>query len=331
MEDAPYTRGLAEYIAGSRFEDLPKPLVEHVKLLVLDTIGVGVFGASLPWSERLRATAEAMEAPGRVSVWCSPLAFSAPTAAMINGDRGARFRAGRHRPRRPQRLGHALLGARDRAAPRQAIGRGADQRDRHRHRDRRAREPLRRPGAARRHGIPRPGLFGTFASVASASRALGLERRRRRPRAGTRGPAGGEPHVHAPRRHGKAPARGPGRARGDFRRPPRRQRLYQRAERVRSRIRRVLRGAHGKPAASDLRSRAAHQRPRHHVSHRRSALQDVGVPGAQPRHARSDQGAAEETAVRRGGREGGAHPPRQRLSAERGLARTRRRRSRRRS
>ena len=85
MEDAPYTRGLAEYIAGSRFEDLPKPLVEHVKLLVLDTIGVGIFGASLPWSERLRATAEAMEAPGPVSVWCSPLAFSAPTAAMING------------------------------------------------------------------------------------------------------------------------------------------------------------------------------------------------------------------------------------------------------
>ena len=68
MEDATYTRGLAEYIAGSRFEDLPKPLVEHVKLLVLDMIGVGVFGASLPWSERLRATAEAMEAPGRAGV-----------------------------------------------------------------------------------------------------------------------------------------------------------------------------------------------------------------------------------------------------------------------
>ena len=44
--DAPYTRALAEYIAGSSFEQLPAEIVEQVKLLVLDTIGVGVFGAN---------------------------------------------------------------------------------------------------------------------------------------------------------------------------------------------------------------------------------------------------------------------------------------------
>ena len=80
-----FTQGLAGYIAGSRYEQLPQPVVEHVKLLVLDTLGVGIFGATLPWSERLRATAQAMEAPGKVSVWGTPLRFSAPTAAMING------------------------------------------------------------------------------------------------------------------------------------------------------------------------------------------------------------------------------------------------------
>ena len=64
--EGPYTRKLAEYISASRFEELPKAIVEHAKLLVLDTLGVGIFGATLPWSERLRATAEAMEAPGRV-------------------------------------------------------------------------------------------------------------------------------------------------------------------------------------------------------------------------------------------------------------------------
>lgn len=51
----PYTRELAEYISASAFADLPAAVVEHVKLLVLDTIGVGAYGASLPWSERLRA------------------------------------------------------------------------------------------------------------------------------------------------------------------------------------------------------------------------------------------------------------------------------------
>ena len=82
--EGPYTRALAENISQSAFSKLPASVVEYAKLLVLDTIGVGIYGASLPWSERLRATAQAMEAPGKVSVWCTPLAFSAPTAAMIN-------------------------------------------------------------------------------------------------------------------------------------------------------------------------------------------------------------------------------------------------------
>jgi aconitate decarboxylase len=79
-----HTRALAENIANSSFAKLPASVVEFAKLLVLDTLGVGMYGATLPWSERLRATAQAMEAPGKVSVWCTPLAFSAPTAAMIN-------------------------------------------------------------------------------------------------------------------------------------------------------------------------------------------------------------------------------------------------------
>src|SRR3954452_20931953 len=83
--EGPYTRELAEYVSRSTFAALPKSIVEHVKLLVLDTIGVGIYGTTLPWSERLRATAQAIEAPGPVSVWCTPLKFSAPTAAMING------------------------------------------------------------------------------------------------------------------------------------------------------------------------------------------------------------------------------------------------------
>ena len=82
--EGPQTRALAENIANSSFSKLPASVVEFAKLLVLDTLGVGIYGATLPWSDRLRATAQAMEAPGKVSVWCTPLRFSAPTAAMIN-------------------------------------------------------------------------------------------------------------------------------------------------------------------------------------------------------------------------------------------------------
>ncbi len=172
--DAPYTRALAGYIASSTFDQLPKPIVEHVKLLVLDTIGVGVFGASLPWSERLRATAQAMEAPGRVSVWCTPLAFSAPTAAMINatavhafelddigpgGHNGSvtlssALAIAQHRGKLPGRdlINAIVVGIETAARVNESVGRVPH-------------EGL---------GFHGPGLYGTFAAVASASHALSL-------------------------------------------------------------------------------------------------------------------------------------------------------------
>ena len=172
--DGPYTRALAEFISESTFTDLPKSVVEHTKLLVLDTLGVGIFGASLPWSERLRATAQVMEAPGRVSVWCTPLRFSAPTAAMINATAVHAFELddigpGGHNgsvtlssaaamaPHAGKLSGAGLInalvmGIETAARVNQSVGRVPH-------------EGL---------GFHGPGLFGTFASVASASRALGL-------------------------------------------------------------------------------------------------------------------------------------------------------------
>src|SRR5262249_7433451 len=174
MTDAPYTRGLAEYIAGTRFKQLPDSLVEHVKLLVLDTIGVGVFGASLPWSERLRATPHAMDAPGRVSGWCTPLRFSAPTTAMINatavhafelddigpgGHNGsvtlsAALAMAEHRGglSGAELITAVVVGIETAARVNQSVGRVPH-------------EGL---------GFHGPGLYGTFASVASAASALGL-------------------------------------------------------------------------------------------------------------------------------------------------------------
>src|SRR5262249_18381515 len=144
-------------------------------LFVLDTIGVGVFGASLPWSERLRATAQAMEAPGRASVWCTPLAFSAPTAAMINGTAVHAFElddigpgghngsvtltpalaVAQHRGglSGAELISAIVVGIETAARVNNSVGRVPH-------------EGL---------GFHGPGLYGTFAAVASASRALGLK------------------------------------------------------------------------------------------------------------------------------------------------------------
>ena len=44
MEDAQYTRGLSEFIADLKFDDIPIDVVDWMKLLVLDTIGAGLLG-----------------------------------------------------------------------------------------------------------------------------------------------------------------------------------------------------------------------------------------------------------------------------------------------
>lgn len=84
MHDATHTRTLAANIAASRYEDHPAAVVEHAKRLILDSLGVAIHGATLPWCERLRATAKSMEAPGKAVVWGTSLRYSAPTAAMLN-------------------------------------------------------------------------------------------------------------------------------------------------------------------------------------------------------------------------------------------------------
>src|SRR5712692_2277605 len=83
--DEQYTRGVAEFIADVKFEDIPQDVVETMKLLVLDTIGAGLLGAGMPWSIRMRKTAQEMEGQGDASVWGTRLRFSAPTAALVNG------------------------------------------------------------------------------------------------------------------------------------------------------------------------------------------------------------------------------------------------------
>lgn len=79
-----YTARLAEFAAGLRFDDIPQPVVERVKILALDAIGCGLLGAGMPWSRRLVATLDAIETRGAACVWGTDRRFSAPSAAMAN-------------------------------------------------------------------------------------------------------------------------------------------------------------------------------------------------------------------------------------------------------
>jgi len=59
------TRDLAYFGAALRYEDLPKEVVERIKLCVLDSIGCTLFGATLPWTRKVAQLALAEGAHGK--------------------------------------------------------------------------------------------------------------------------------------------------------------------------------------------------------------------------------------------------------------------------
>ncbi|UCE32821.1 MAG: MmgE/PrpD family protein [Burkholderiales bacterium] len=83
--DNRYTRGLAEFAAGLRYERLPGEVVARLKLLVLDSLGCALYGAGLPWCRLLRETLLAQDATRTHPVWGTAERLSALNAALANG------------------------------------------------------------------------------------------------------------------------------------------------------------------------------------------------------------------------------------------------------
>jgi aconitate decarboxylase len=85
----PYTAGLAQFVSGLQYEDIPDQVLERIKLLMLDSLGCALYGADLPWSRILQRTLAGLEGGGQgeagLSVWGTGLRLSAPHAALING------------------------------------------------------------------------------------------------------------------------------------------------------------------------------------------------------------------------------------------------------
>ena len=80
-----YTHGIADFVSGLRYEDIPPPVIERIKLLILDSLGCAVFGAELPWSRILIDTLGSVDTSTGCSVWGTGRRLSAPHAALANG------------------------------------------------------------------------------------------------------------------------------------------------------------------------------------------------------------------------------------------------------
>ncbi len=80
-----YTRGIADWVSGLRYEAIPAEVIARIKLLVLDSLGCAVFGADLPWSRILLETLQAVDTSTGSAVWGTGQRLSAPHAALLNG------------------------------------------------------------------------------------------------------------------------------------------------------------------------------------------------------------------------------------------------------
>ena len=100
----PYSRGLAEFVAGLRYEDVPAAVRERLKLLILDALGCALYGADLEWCRILRRTLTGVDESNACAVWGTNERLCAPHAALANGTQVQSFelddlhRAGDDRP-----------------------------------------------------------------------------------------------------------------------------------------------------------------------------------------------------------------------------------------
>src|ERR1700688_3838611 len=81
----PYTRGLAAFVSGLRYEQIPGEVIQRIKLLILDAIGCAIYGVDLQWSRILLKTLSELDATRTCGVWGTSSRLSAPHAALLNG------------------------------------------------------------------------------------------------------------------------------------------------------------------------------------------------------------------------------------------------------
>ena len=84
-QDNPHTAGIAQFVSGLRYEDVPAEVRTRIKLLILDSIGCSLYGSDLPWTRILQRTLAGLDTTTACAVWGTNLRLSALHAALVNG------------------------------------------------------------------------------------------------------------------------------------------------------------------------------------------------------------------------------------------------------
>jgi aconitate decarboxylase len=80
-----HTRRIAEFVSGLTYDAIPPEVRERIKLLILDALGCGIYGAGQPWCTILQTTLGELDSTRTTSVWGTALRLSSPHATLVNG------------------------------------------------------------------------------------------------------------------------------------------------------------------------------------------------------------------------------------------------------
>jgi len=85
------TRDLASFSSQLQFQQIPSEVVDRIKLSILDSIGVCLYGSTLLWTRIVRNMVDAEEAKPVASVFGSGRKTSIAGAALVNSTAGHAF------------------------------------------------------------------------------------------------------------------------------------------------------------------------------------------------------------------------------------------------
>jgi aconitate decarboxylase len=80
-----HTRRIAEFVSQLSYGQIPTPVRERLKLLILDSLGCAIYGAQLQWCRILRETLEQSDKTRDASIWGTDRKLSSAHAALVNG------------------------------------------------------------------------------------------------------------------------------------------------------------------------------------------------------------------------------------------------------
>jgi len=79
------TADFSEFIESLSYSSVPPAVISHAKLCILDTIGCGLFGSTLPWTKILIDELNELDSNRQAPIWATGHMYSMTNAALLNG------------------------------------------------------------------------------------------------------------------------------------------------------------------------------------------------------------------------------------------------------